>query len=364
MSMDAFMNRQRKRGQKKRKARGDTGGSDFRRWPVTLGDGESGEFYPMRDADGEPVLEAQFGHTWNKTRNIYACTEDLPGFHDLCVYCSVYEQELPIDWDDRRFQMRYSQYFFLGVWDPNPWKEETYLNEKKEEKKRHAIWEPRRPGQEPPKGCTIGGKRFFRMGKNAWAEFETYIDQLAAVCHCVGKTNDPEASQIYIVGAECPHCGCELYSEADLDEYDTVAKMMQEVFREPHECNDEANGGCWTTEKKEAEDWFYPKPIRACANHTAGGDCTGPRPLTPFDGPAIVTRTGQRAQTKYGWKRQDKLSWAEWLAIQPPQEALDLFQDGMKFSNRLRIEGLEEQAKMLGIKFPFEKKARSYKLKK
>ena len=362
MSMDDFMNRQRQRDHRKKKARGVTSGGDFRRYNIRMDDGEKGEYWPMLDGNGKFVLEGHFGHSWKATQNYYACTEDLPDFHNLCVFCNIYEQELAMDWNARKIWMSYGQYFFLGVWDLNPWREETYLNQKKEEKIKHVIWEPRRPGQEAPEECILGGKRFFRMSKNAWAEFETYSDHLSQVCTCVEQTNDAEVSRIYIQGAECPTCGCLLYTETDLDEYDTNAKMMQEVFKVPHECLDEAKGGCWTTEKKENEEWFYPRPIRACINHMNGGKCEGATPLTPFDGPAIVTRTGQSAATKYGWVRNDKYSWSDWVKLQPPEEAVEQFKEGMSFAGKLRVESLEAQAKFFGddYKFPFDKKARAY----
>jgi hypothetical protein len=314
----------------------------------------------MKDADGNQQIEMMVAHKSKVTgRSLFRCTCEIPGFNGLCVPCAVRESEAGTKWNERKYQVQEMEYVFAGVWDPNHYVLATGNNGRE----RYTIWQPRRPGTKAPDGAIIGGARYFRMGITHWVNFLKYIGNLEDVCTCVAKTNSPDLSLCTVEQAVCPECGAVVFDVDELDAEGTAQQIRENILNELHPCLDESEGGCWTQDNV-ADDHpgYILKPEYSCLNHVENGAeaCPGATPCSPFMKPALVNRTGEERETVYTWHRDDSLSWQEWMDYEVPEEALEAFENGMDFQDKLRILSLEDQAKELGVSFPFEPAARAY----
>jgi len=313
----------------------------------------------MRDAQGIEQVAFMVAHKDNKSgRNTFRCTCDVEGFNGLCVWCHVRDQEDGTKWAKRALQVQEMEFLFVAGWDPSLYTLSTGDNGKD----RYNIWQPRRKGIDLPEGTVVGGARFFRMGVGHRASFTRYCGNLEDVCTCVAKTGDPDLSLCTAEQALCPECGCVIFDCDDLDAEGTATQIRDVIFNELHPCLSEDDDGCWDEEKVlDDHPGYMLKPVYACLNHEENeNSCDGPTPCDPFMKPALVTRTGEDRETTYAWKRDDSLSWAEWQNFEVPAEALEAFKEEFDFSQKLKILSLEEQAKHLGVPFPFEAAARAY----
>jgi len=314
----------------------------------------------MEDAEGNQQLEMLVAHKSKVTgRSLFRCTAEVDGFDGHCVFCAGREAEAGTKWNDRKYQIQEIEYVFLGVWDPNHYVIETGRNGRE----RYTIWQPRRTGTKAPDGAIIGGARDFRMGITHWMNFMKYVGTLEDVCTCVAKTNNPDLSLCTVEQAVCPECGAVVFDVDDLDAEGTAQQIRDNILNELHPCLDEDEGGCWNQDKVANDHPGYIlKPEYSCLNHVENGEtaCPGATPCSPFMKPALVNRTGEAQDTVYIWTRDDRISWQDWVNYEVPQGAWDAFAEGRDFTSSLRILSLEDQAKELGMAFPFDSAARAY----
>jgi hypothetical protein len=352
--------RQRSRQRSEEKSGGN---SDFRRWQITLPDGKEALFWPMCDENGRPILQSLLFHPIEGKRADFLCTQDIPGYDGLCVYCHQHEKEdktgLPLE--DRQTGVSTKEYRCLGVWDPNFYTPRQYKGNDGKMKTAWDIWTPARPGQPTPEGAQQGNARWFRLSPRQVDHFDSYMIDLAKVCRCVHKTQDPERSRCYYGSAVCPECHCELYSQVELDNIGSREEILKNVFDRRHSCRMLEDGGCWTEQRREEEDFVYPIPVFRClTRETDSSLCQGASPLTPFDGPMLVRREGLQFDTHYYFRRPETPHHL-WMSGTLPDEAYKSFAKGRDFRKLFKAQSLEEQATTLGIAYPFETKTKEYK---
>lgn len=330
-------------------------GFNFRSYPITLQPDDCGVFQPMRTEAGDFVEDDVKGHKvdgWDRS-----CTANIDGFDGHCCYCDVGSDVIP---DHTGEGVQTAIFKMIGVWDMNWWVPRINADGKQLKSKEIYLLGP---DEQPPTGAEYGGARFFKMGQNRINSFYEYAGELEDVCQCVINTNDERVSRCFVTEVRCPRCGFTIYSDRDLAKYRKPSQIRSKILDTLHKCASKEDGGCWSydDEQKGIDAMFLPDPVFACQNDLNNGNCDGANPCHPYLGPALVTRVGEGVGTTYRWERDSSLEWAEWVDFELPNEAYESFAKGMDFADRMgRVMTLAEQAKELGIQYPYDPQTKSY----
>jgi hypothetical protein len=181
----------------------------------------------------------------------------------------------------------------------------------------------------------------------------------------VAKTGSEEDSYCYVDHIVCPDCGAVIYDHDSLMEYGDNEDVRHNLLNRPDTCLFENEGGCWTAEKESKGETIVLKPVYGCMVHDGkdGAElCPEPEPLDPLMGPIHIEREGEKAKTRFNldFPKKFRSNLKDWVNYKIPPEIQEAFDGAPVPSTRIPVLGLEAQAELFDIDFPFDDEALDY----